>query len=200
MLKDWLQYLHDQRVEWQEATDNLLSDWAVEQARRGDVGAKRINDKLAYVFAFYHTLQSINVVRDIVEDPLAPEINDDGTRRRFPISAAAAVTESRKSGIRRVALRPRVQYRDAAAVRNGRRYTPNEGEVEAILDQLLDQSAKSEFARVRNFLCARVMASMGLRREGTAGMTTTARWRRLWPKPASPCPSSALPTPRSGPI
>ncbi|MGE5478077.1 MAG: hypothetical protein ACM3Q1_15575 [Bacteroidales bacterium] len=174
VLKDWLQFLEDRGIDWREPTDNLLSDWASDQAARGKIGAKRINDKLGYVFAFYHTLQTIGVLSDIVENPLAPETNFDGTRRRFPISAEEVLSEGRRSGVRRVSLCPRVRYHDPAAIRGGRRYTPDEGEVEAVLDHLLGKSAGNEFARVRNFLCARVMANMGLRREGAANLTTTA--------------------------
>ena len=174
VLKDWLQFLADRGNDWREPSDGLLNDWAAVQAIGGEVGAKRIDDKLCYVFAFYLVLQSIGVLSGVVENPLSPETCADGTPRRFPISTVVETSEGRRSGKRRVTLRPRVRWRDPGTVKGGRRYTPNEAEVDAVLDHLLDRSAQDEYARVRNFLCARVMAGMGLRREGTAGLTTRA--------------------------
>jgi len=171
-LKDWLQFLHDVGTDWQKPSDNLLSDWTSRQAAMG-TGAQRINSKLAIVFGFYGTLQSTGMIWDVLGNPLVPECDADGIPLRFPITAEACVSE-RRSGNRRVVLRPRVQYRDVTTSKRGRRYTPDTAEVEAVLGHLLDNSATDEFARVRNFLCARVMASMGLRREGTANLTTTA--------------------------
>jgi len=177
-IKDWLHFLSERNVDWLGANDGLLTDWVSEQASAG-LREARVNAKLAVIFGFYQTLQSLGVVGGIVEDPLRPETGSDGSRRRFPIGAEAVVFESRRSGARRVVVRPKVRYRALGEIKGQRRYTPGSVEVTRVLDYLLGASADDEYVRVRNFLCGQVMAAMGLRREGTSALAVTALEKAL---------------------
>lgn len=172
-IKEWLEYLQGKDIPWNQPTDNLLAAWATDQGIR-KIKARRIQEKIGYVFHFYRVLQRLGFVEGLTEDSFEPEYNEDGSRRRLPLASELVVIKTYNGRGTRQVYRSAVRYGDPEEIRGRKRYTPMEHEVEAIFDDLLGKSAADEYARVRNFFCARVMAHMGLRRQGVEGMTTRA--------------------------
>jgi hypothetical protein len=186
-IRDWLQYLHQKGVPWDKPSDQLLADWAADQWERPEEirpSEERINDKISCVFRFYLKLQDIGAISYVVQDNRIKSSEDGSNPRPFLISSKIVL---QRDGNRwaRPSIQSRVRFKadDSSSDKPGKqgrrtrrkkRVTPGSDQVNAVFDELLDKSAKeSQYARVRNFFCARVMAHMGLRREGTAQMSTT---------------------------
>ncbi|NOG71963.1 site-specific integrase [Roseicella sp. DB1501] len=174
VLKDWFRFLDGEKIPWDQPSDELLASWAKAQGpsgeERGKAREQRINDKLHFVFEYYRKLQAMHLIRAVVEDPRASEMDDVGRPKVFPMRSVVEVRLGR-GHVRRETLRSVVRYSDPKEERGGKRYTPDSGEVEKVFDELL--SGADPFTRTRAFFCARSMAHMGLRRQGAAAISTT---------------------------
>lgn len=160
VLAAWLDFLAANGRDWSDASDRLITAHARDLEARGR-GLARVQRCVGVVFRFYWEAQNrLGLVDGLVEDP------QDGRTRRRPISVVPS-----KSGV------PQPCHRYVTIPEGPGRPTPDEPQVERILDHLLD---RVDGERATCFwLAASLMCRAGLRREGVAGVTLTALARAL---------------------
>ena len=153
VLRDWWMWLDFNKKRWNEASDQLMSDWREAMKDRGQhsdehISDQRIHDKCHTVFTFYDKLPAI---MDLPQNFVGPN---------GPIRP---VVEPRfgHMGVRNSAKQWAL---NEGYVRNTvRRKVPDEILVQKVLTSLRNTS-KNPDINDRNWLIGRVMAEAGLRR------------------------------------
>lgn len=152
----WLNHLHAQGLSWKDADDDQIKSHAHALLDRG-VKDKRVQRCVDVTFRFYWLAQNhLGLVKNLVEDPATGKIGS-----QYPISVHQS-----KEGM------PQCRFQFTTLAEGPGRPTPEEPEVERILDQLLD---RANVERATCFwLSASLMYRAGLREQGVAALTLNA--------------------------
>lgn len=156
ILCSWLNHLYEQGVGWNDADDDQIKCHAHAMLKRG-VTDRRVQRCADVIFRFYWLAQNrLGLVKNLLEDPASGKVGP-----QYPISVHLG-----RHGV------PQGRFQFTTLEEGPGRPTPEEPEVERILDQLL---ARENVERATCFwLSASMMHRAGLREQGVAALTLSA--------------------------
>jgi len=160
VLREWWAWMASAGKRWDEASDQIMSDWREAMRDRarlsdGKIGEQRIHDKCHVIFTFYDQLpDAMGLARVFVS--LQGPIKED-SRPNFRMGWS-------RRPIKRWALN------EGGGRNTVRRKVPDDELAQKVLTTLRNFSDDSDL-NDRNWLLGRVMAEVGLRRDEAARLT-----------------------------
>lgn len=160
ILLEWFRALSAKRLDWSQASDEFLREWAT--AQEGTISIRRIATKIGTVFDFYRVVQS----KFKWIDRVVGENSSKPGAWRYPLSYEIVIRKH-KDGRETERLKPSYSY--ATIPQSPRRPTPTAQQVEVLGDALLD---KPNLERATMWwLAASWMHAVGLRIGGVVSLT-----------------------------
>lgn len=180
ILRRWFAYLDQKKLVWTSANDLLLTRFV--KMRLGEVTMARLQRQVDVIWNFYWIAQEeLGLVRGAVQNPERGEIE-----RHIPISSVLTHKRTKSGSVQR-RLGSSIDF---GTIPQGLpRPTPNDGQVEQILEALLSSSKRERGSAW--WLMANWMYRSTLRCMGVAGLTLRALSNALLVEGIKPAPRRA---------
>ena len=151
----WINWLDGRGRRWDAPTVGLFVEWSKGDEVRDRIASLRQRRRAQVIYAFYEHMDRC--------DPANFEVE------KFVLALTAPIDPNQLAKRRPIRRVLRLKFGRSRPRRAGLRPTPNNEDVEAILEALLGDG--SSFLAIRNWLLARTASQTGLRREGLAGLS-----------------------------